>query len=215
MRRVIGIMAGLAASLAAASAACSVEFGVEEPTSTASPGTAASPVPTEENGWVAYDNYELGVSLSHPPEWTLWGADDHTAVFGVPDAGPQAQPVFYLTRLLPTLVGDEGYQSVHGFIPEDIYQHIFGLMPGEEVIIAATFQNPDYSIFTRLEDTAVDGYTAAVIENDQLWEQLPGTREQRVLVEVGDRRYVFGATYFVSEARAAFDALLGTVEFTR
>lgn len=177
------------------------------------PVITVSPTPALPLGWTRYADEGLGIEYSHPEAWQLTTITDWSRVYSPgpsePNGSLAAPSPFWLTVLGP------------GFTNEDASAYNFW----EAASIAQAWDTPargtlvsphapeGYNTYTRLPDTAVDGFPAAVLDNPTVWEMPRGTRERRVLVKVGEWTVMFGAYYATPEELATFEQVLASVRF--
>jgi hypothetical protein len=158
-------------------------------------------------GWKTISNDQYGFEFAYPPDWELCTRTEFSDVLcRRGDSGGPSFPVFYIT-VIP-----EGYlnadAAAYNFISSEKLDSLSNLPVGGSF---AAELIPDYSTFTRLEDTTIHGKDATVIENDRVWGGTnANTKDRRVILIMEDNTMMLG-TYYTSQSELEdFQAVLRT-----
>lgn len=179
------------------------------------PLVSPTPTPTLAPNWVMYGDEGLDIQLRHPDVWEVGTTTDLSRVWQtkVPDPAsgeaPMIPPPFWVT-ILPPNYDNANAEAYNFWSPEEVAQ-AWNTSMGESFVNAHA---PDgYNTYMRLANITVDGFPAAVVESQRVWEMPAETRDARVLVKVGGLTVAFGSYYQDEAEYVAFMRALDSVKF--
>jgi hypothetical protein len=162
-----------------------------------------------------YGDEGLDIQLRHPDVWEVGTTTDLSRVWQVkvsePGSGeaPMIPPPFWVTILPPNY--DNADARAYNFWSAEEVAQAWNTPEGETFVNAHAPEG--YNTYTRLANTMVDGFPAAVVESQRVWEMPAATKDARVLVKVGGLTVAFGSYYQSDEEYAAFMRVLESVKF--
>jgi hypothetical protein len=179
------------------------------------PLVSPTPTPTLAPNWVMYGDEGLDIQLRHPDVWEVGTTTDLSRVWQMKAAAsesgeaPMAPPPFWVTILPPNY--DNADARAYNFWSAEETAQAWNTRVGETFVNAHAPEG--YNTYTRLADITVDGFPAAVVESQRVWEMPAETRDARVLVKVGGMTVAFGSYYQDEAEYVAFMRVLESVKF--
>jgi hypothetical protein len=158
-------------------------------------------------GWIAVSEPELGYQLAHAPDWELTTTTPYSRVFTRRGTEGPSFPVFYVTVVPNGLTNEQA--DAYNFVAAETLRSLASLAIGSSTAFDAI---PDYSTFTRLENTSVNGREALVIENSQVWEGGQDIKDRRVITPGQDKVYMLGTYYDSPDDLENFQKALGAFQ---
>jgi hypothetical protein len=174
-----------------------------------------TPTATVAPDWVMFGDEGLDIQLRHPGAWEVGTSTDLSRVWQLkvsePASGeaPRIPPPFWVTILPPNY--DNADARAYNFWSAEEVAQAWNTPEGETFVNAHAPEG--YNTYTRLANTMVDGFPAAVVESQRVWEMPAATKDARVLVKVGGLTVAFGSYYQSDEEYAAFMRVLESVKF--